>query len=88
MYKVTVLTSGKYANVELGERYCLTRKTAIKLANTFLQSGCDITLAKLIRCGDTFYWSEAWEDTHIVFVEDDNECLFLARKANKWELGF
>ena len=82
MYKVTVKTSGKYHNVALGTRYCFTRKTAIELANLFLDSDCDITIEKFIRTGSAFVWSDAWEETKIVFDVDDTEHL-TARKANK-----
>lgn len=84
MYKVIVNTSGKYDNVTLGARYCLTRKSAIKLANLFLGDDCDITIAKFIRCGDAFVWSDAWEETKIFFEEDDNGH-FIARKANRYD---
>jgi len=80
MYKVTVNTPGMHKNVVLGARYCLTRKSAIKTANLFLENDCDITVAKFIRCGDVFVWSDAWEETKIVFDEDDYENL-TARKA-------
>ena len=84
MYKVIVNTSGRYNNVTLGARYCLTRKSAIKLANLFLGEDCDIKIAKFIRCGDAFVWADAWEETKIVFDEDDNGH-FTARKANRYD---
>ncbi len=84
MYKVTVNTPGKYHNVTLGARYCFTRKSAIKLANLFLGDDCDITVARFIRCGDAFVWSDAWEETKIVYDEDDEENL-TARKANRYD---
>lgn len=82
MYKVIVNSSGKYNNVALGARYCLTRKIAIRLANLFLGDNCDITIERFIRCGDAFVWSDAWEETKIIFDEDDKENL-TARKAHK-----
>ena len=83
MYKVTVNTSGKYHNVELGTRYCLTRRSAIQLANIFLESECDITIEKFIRCGSAFTWSKAWEETRIIFEVDDDYNPIKARKTNK-----
>ena len=82
MYKVTVNTSGKYRNVVLGARYCLTRKTAIRLTNLFLGDDCDVTIEKLIRIGDVFVWSDTTEETKIVFDEDDEGNL-TARKARR-----
>lgn len=84
MYKVIVNTPGKYGNVVLGTRYCLTRKSTIKLANLFLRDDCEIRIAKFIRCGDAFVWSDAWEETKIVYDEDDEENL-TARKANRYD---
>lgn len=84
MYKVIVNTPGKYDNVVLGARYCLTRKSAIKLANLFLGDDCDITIAKFIRCGDAFVWSDAWEETKIIIDENDDGD-FTARKAKKYD---
>lgn len=83
MYKVTVNTPGKYNNVVLGARYCLTRKSTIKLANLFFRDGCDVTIKKFIRCGDAFAWSDAWEETRIAIDEDDNGT-FIAHKANRY----
>jgi hypothetical protein len=83
MYKVTVNTSGKYHNVALGARYCLTRKSAINLANFFLEVECDITIEKFIHCHNCFAWSDAWEETHI-FIEEDDDCNPIrARKTNR-----
>lgn len=86
MYKVAVKSSGKYNVVALGARYCLTRKSAIKLANLFLEDDCDITIEKFIRCSeDVFAWTDACEDTKIILEEDDAYNV-TARKANKYEL--
>lgn len=85
MYKVTVKTTGRYNVVALGARYCLTRKSAVELANLFLGDGCDITIEKFERsCDDVFIWSDAPEETKIVFDEDDNGN-FTARKANRYD---
>lgn len=85
MYKVTVKSSGKYNVVALGARYCLTRKSAIKLANLFLEDDCDVTIEKFIRCcEDVFAWSDTCEDTKIILEEDDAYNV-TARKATKYD---
>lgn len=82
MYRITVNTPGKYYNVSVGTRYCLTRKTAIRLANLYFGSDCDITIEKFVRCGSMFCWSDLIICTKIV-VEADEEDNITARKANK-----
>lgn len=82
MYKITVNASGKYHNVVLGVRYCLTRKPAIKLINLFLEVDCDVTVEKFIRCGYGFAWSNSTDATKIVF-DEDNEGKSIARKARR-----
>ena len=57
MYKVEILTSGKYNNVMVGNRYCFTRRETQKMVNAFLELGCELDVTKLIRCGGTvFCW--------------------------------
>ena len=59
MYKVNVLTSGKYCNVDTGARYVLGKKQTIKLCKLFLENECEIEIFKFIRCTHTiFCWSE------------------------------
>lgn len=59
MYKVTVKSSGKYHNVALGERYCLTKRTAINMAVMFDLSECEYDVEKFVRLNeDVFCWSE------------------------------
>lgn len=59
MYKVIIKDSGKYHNVMIGERYCLTKRTAIKLAVMLESVECDYRVAKLVRLyEDVFCWSE------------------------------
>lgn len=83
MYRITVNTSGEYGNVALGARYCLTRKSAIKLANHYFKCDCGITIEKLICIhDDIFTWSDVFECTEI-FLEEDEEGNLTARKANK-----
>lgn len=58
MYKVIVKSSGKHNNVVLGARYCLTKRSANKLAKTFTSCECDFDMYKLVRIhGDIFCWS-------------------------------
>ena len=63
MYKITILTKGKY-DVTLGDRYALTKRNARELINYCFEWGCDFAVAKFIRCGGVFCWSSAE-------VEDD-----------------
>ena len=59
MYKVTVKSSGKYHNVALGERYCLTKRTAINMAVMFDLSECEYEVEKFVRLNeDVFCWSD------------------------------
>ena len=58
MYKVVVKDSGKYGNVVAGTRYCLMKRSAKKLAETFASLGCDFSMYKLVRLhGDVFCWN-------------------------------
>lgn len=58
MYKVIVKSTGKYNNVALGARYCLTKRSANKLAKTFASCECIFEVYKLVRShDDIFYWS-------------------------------
>ena len=59
MYRITVKTTGKYSNVCVGSRYCLTKKDARKLVNSFFKSECNFTVEKFIRiAGTVFCWSD------------------------------
>lgn len=63
MYRVIVKDSGKYHNVALGARYCLTKHTAINLAVMFDEVDCIYEVEKLVRLNkDIFYWSEGEVD--------------------------
>lgn len=58
MYRVTVKSRGKYNNAVMGARYCLTRRSAIRLTALFIKDECDLTVEKWIRVhGDIFCWS-------------------------------
>lgn len=59
MYRVVVKSRGKYNNVVLGARYCITKRSIVDLASTFMASECDCTVEKLVRIHrDIFSWSE------------------------------
>lgn len=72
MYRVCVLTSGKYDNVVTGNRYCLSRKSALDLANLFNELSCTLKIEKLIRTDDIFFWSEDIAATRITFDANEN----------------
>lgn len=60
MYKITVKTSGKYHNVVLGARYCLSKKEAISFAKLLLETDADFTIEKFVRLtGLMFAWSSS-----------------------------
>lgn len=59
MYKIIIKSSGKYHNARVGERYCITKKSAINLIQTFLDCECDIEVEKFVRLhGDIFCWTD------------------------------
>ena len=59
MYRVVVKSRGKYNNVVLGARYCLTRRSAINLAVSLESLECKFDVEKFIRIhGDIFTWSD------------------------------
>jgi hypothetical protein len=64
MYRVNVLTAGKYNNVVTGPRYCFTRKIAKDLAKLFVDSGCDVEIHKFYRI-HTSPWLFFWRDSYI-----------------------
>ena len=66
MYRINVLTRGKYSNVKRGYRYCFRKKSAIDLINTFMNAGSEITVEKLIRLHrDVFCWNDDLEDDKV-----------------------
>lgn len=66
MYRINVLTRGRYNNVNRGYRYCFLKKTAIEMIDTFMSARCEITVEKLIRLhGDVFFWSDILEDDKV-----------------------
>ena len=59
MYRVIIKSSGKYHNVMMGTRYCLTKRSAINLAVTLDSVECDYSVEKFVRLyEDVFCWSE------------------------------
>ena len=59
MYRVVIKSRGKYNNVALGARYCLTRRSAINLAVSLESLECEFDVEKFIRIhGDIFTWSD------------------------------
>lgn len=66
MYRINVLTRGKYDNAELGYRYCFRKKSAIEMIDIFMDTGSEITVEKLIRLhGDVFSWNNNLEDDKV-----------------------
>jgi hypothetical protein len=66
MYRINVLTRGKYNNVKRGYRYCFRKKSAIDMIDTFLSARCEITVEKLIRIhSDVFCWNDDLEDDKV-----------------------
>lgn len=58
MYRIKILSTGKYSNVTLGYRYCLTKKSAKNMINTFSKAESDFTIEKLVRIhADIFCWT-------------------------------
>ena len=81
MYRVIIKTSGKYNNVATGARYCITQRSAIKMAAQFHMSECDYEVEKFVRLhGDIFAWSaheigeKFWEKMWDIVEKDlDND---------------
>ena len=67
MYRIDVLSTGKYNNVALGPRFCLFKRTAKRLVDEFSEVDCSLKVSKLIRCSDdVFCWSEGEVEDEIV----------------------
>lgn len=61
MYKVTVVTSGIHNAVELGSRYCLTKKAVEKLVQLFQDLECGIKVEKFIHItGSCWCWTKLY----------------------------
>lgn len=80
MYRVTVKSRGKYGNVTMGARYCLTKRSAIRLTALFAENECDMTVEKWTRMyRDTFCWSENeiseafWDKVYEIVEKEEEE---------------
>lgn len=63
MYRIKVMSSGKYHNCALGYRYCFRKKTAKDLIDLFSECNADFTVEKLIHLtADIFYWTDYEDD--------------------------
>lgn len=60
MYKIEVTSCGKYHNVVLGSRYCLTKKTVIKFAKLLNEFEANYKITKFVRLADTMF---GWTDS-------------------------
>lgn len=59
MYKIKVTSCGKYHNVVLGSRYCLTKKAVIKFAKLLDEVEADYEITKFVRLtGTMFSWTD------------------------------
>lgn len=59
MYRVVITSVGKYGNATLGARYCLTKRSIIKLATYFMSMKCECKIEKFARLyDDVFCWSD------------------------------
>lgn len=60
MYRVVVKSRGKYNNIVLGARYCLTKHSVIDLAVMFTRAECEFDVEKFIHIyEDVFVWSDS-----------------------------
>lgn len=82
MYRVCVLSTGKYHNVVVGNRYCFSRKHAVELANMFADKDCILGVQKFARIGSCFIWAEA-EDITRIWENEDGIYRILSRKELK-----
>lgn len=73
MYRIFVLSSGKYHNVTIGHRYCFRKKSAIELINLFSKDECNFYVEKLIRLNsDIFAWSDTDDDKVLNYFNEKN----------------
>ena len=86
MYRVCVLTSGKYDNAVIGNRYCFSRKSALELANLFNAVSCALKIEKLVRVGGTFFWSEDPAETRIVMdANEKGDIIYRVITRKEWK---
>ena len=67
MYRINILSDGKYHNVTLGARYCLTKKSAKGMIDNFADAECDFTVEKFIRIHDDVFCFTDWDEDDSVF---------------------
>lgn len=72
MYKIEVLTSGKYKNICLGARYSLTKKAAKNFIEMLQEDKAEFRVYKFIKCADLFCWSND-HDLPTGFWYDEDE---------------
>ena len=66
MYRINVITDGKYHNVIPGYRYCLRKKDAFRLIDDFFEANCNFEVEKFIRIHSTvFCWSNCDEEDKV-----------------------
>ena len=59
MYRINVKSCGKYHNVTLGIRYCIGKKTVLRLVNLMDAHECEYTVEKFVRLTrKEWAWSE------------------------------
>ena len=80
MYRVIVKSRGKYNNIVLGARYCLTKRSVIELAVMFARVECEFDVEKFIRIqGDVFAWSDSvvsekiWNKIYKILEGEDKD---------------
>lgn len=61
MYKIEVLSKGKYNNAELGARYTFFKRKAIDFIKFLKEEECDFEVTKFTRLHFGFY---AWSRYH------------------------
>ena len=76
MYRINVLTRGKYGNTITGYRYCFFKKTCKGLINTISNKfECDIEVEKLVRIHkDIFAWSDCLPEKLADYLWQDCDC--------------
>jgi hypothetical protein len=72
MYRIKVMSSGKYHNCAMGYHYCFRKKTAKHLIDLFSENKADFTVEKLVRLtADVFSWTDYDEkDTTFTYYFD------------------
>ena len=61
MYRINVITTGKYHNFTTGIRYAITKRSAEKFIELALNEECQIKVEKFTYCSEGIF---AWSDDH------------------------